>query len=85
MSRHGPAPTYTVKRVEGGVEVLGPNHGGKGGHQRGNCDNHLMAPMLVGEEGVVQRRGMGSKKEVVESSNRVSWMTRYSMNGEATV
>ena len=37
----------------------------------------MMAPTLVGEEGVVWRRGRGSRNEVVESSNRVSWMARY--------
>ena len=82
MSRHGSTPTYTVKKVEWGVEVQGSNHGGKGGRQHGNCDNHLMATKLVGEEGVVRRRGRGSREEVVENSNRVSWMTRYCRDGE---
>ena len=38
--------------------------------------------MLVGEEGVVLRKGRGSRNEVVERGNRVSWMARYCRDGE---
>ena len=41
-----------------------------------------MAPMLVGEEGMIRRRGRGSRNEVVESSNWVSWVAQYCRDGE---
>ena len=45
------APTWTVKGVECRVEVQDINHGAEGGCQHRDCDNHLVSPMSVREEG----------------------------------
>ena len=77
----GPTATKTVQGVEGGVEVQGPNHGGEGRRQHGDCDNHLVAPMLVREEGVVRGGGRGRRDEVMKGGDRVGWMARYCWDG----
>ena len=58
------------------------DHGGQGGRQHVDCDNYLLAPMLVRKEGVVAggRRGRGD--EMMKGGNRISRMARYCWDGK---
>ena len=82
MCHLGPTPTKAVEGVEGWIKVQGPNHGREGGCQHGDCDNHLVAPMLVREEGVVMGGGRGRRDDVMKGGDRVGWMARYCWDGE---